>query len=125
MTTEPISAIHVTVAGAIAALLVGAAVCSVLYWMLTPPASQVQKLAKKAEKSLVEMVDRIMVVFSQEIDSAHMMALAVRRPAGAGFWCTLGTSGIWSATASTHSIWRSGGRSIPGWRRWTCAMSGR
>ena len=82
MTTEPISAIHVTVAGAIAALLVGASVCSVLYWMLTPPASQVQKLAKKAEKSLVEMVDRIMVVFSQEIDSAHMMALAVRLARG-------------------------------------------
>jgi nucleotide-binding universal stress UspA family protein len=82
MTTEPVSAIHVSVAGVIAALLVGASVCSVLYWMLHPPASFVQKIAKDAQSTLGKMVDKIMVVFSQEIDSAHMMALAAKLARG-------------------------------------------
>ncbi|MGR4064635.1 MAG: universal stress protein [Vulcanimicrobiaceae bacterium] len=82
MSTEPISAIHVSIAGIVAALLVGSSVSAVLYWMLHPPASLVQKIAKQAEKSLVDMVDRILVVFSQEIDSAHMMALAAKLARG-------------------------------------------
>jgi hypothetical protein len=41
------------------------------------------------------------------------------------FWCTLAMRSFWSGIASISSIWRSGGRSIRGWRRWTCGMSGR
>ena len=50
--------------------------------MLHPPASYVQRIAKQAESELERMVGSIIVVFSPEIDSSHMLALAVRLARG-------------------------------------------
>lgn len=70
--------VHVTIAGALIALLIAAAIGATLWWMLHPPSSFVQRLAAEAESSLERMVGSIIVVFSPEINSSHMMALAVR-----------------------------------------------
>ena len=48
--------IHVTIVGAVIAVLIAAAVGATLWWMLHPPASFVQKLAKEAETEL-ELMD--------------------------------------------------------------------
>lgn len=74
--------IHVTVVGAVIALAIAAAVGATIWWMLHPPASFVQKLAKEAETELERMVGSIMVVFSPDILSGHMMALAAKLARG-------------------------------------------
>jgi nucleotide-binding universal stress UspA family protein len=71
-----------TIAGALAALLIAMMVAATLWWMLHPPASQLQKLAAEAESELERMVGSIIVVFSPEINSDHMMALAVKLARG-------------------------------------------
>ncbi len=75
---SPATEVHVTIAGAVIALLIAAAIGATLWWMLHPPSSFVQRLAAEAESSLERMVGSIIVVFSPEINSSHMMALAVR-----------------------------------------------
>ncbi len=50
--------------------------------MLHPPSSYVQRIAKEAESELERMVGSLIVAFSPEIDSSHMMALAVRLARG-------------------------------------------
>ncbi|MBV9232666.1 MAG: universal stress protein [Candidatus Eremiobacteraeota bacterium] len=75
-------AAHISVAGILAAIIIAGSVGSTLYWMLTPPASYVQKIAKKAETELAEMVGSLIVAFSPEIDSSHMVALAVKLARG-------------------------------------------
>ena len=50
--------------------------------MLHPPASFVQKLAKEATTELERMVGSIVVVFSPDILSSHMMALAAKLARG-------------------------------------------
>jgi nucleotide-binding universal stress UspA family protein len=72
------SDVHVTVAGAIVALIIAAMVGATLWWMLHPPSSYVQRIAERAESELERMVGSLIVVFSPEIDSSHMMALAVK-----------------------------------------------
>lgn len=72
------SDVQVTVAGAIVALIIAAMVGATLWWMLHPPSSYVQRIAEKAESELERMVGSLIVVFSPEIDSSHMMALAVK-----------------------------------------------
>jgi nucleotide-binding universal stress UspA family protein len=79
---SPTSEVHITVAGAIIALMIAAMVGATLWWMLHPPSSYVQNIAKQAEKELERMVGSIIVVFSPEIDSSHMLALAVRLARG-------------------------------------------
>ena len=74
----PSTEVHATLAGAIIALLIAAAIGATLWWMLHPPSSLVQRLAAEAESSLERMVGSIIVVFSPEINSSHMMALAVK-----------------------------------------------
>ena len=73
---------HLTVEGAIIAVLIAAAIFATLWWMLHPPASFVQKLAREAESELERMVGSIVVVFSPEILSTHMMALAAKLARG-------------------------------------------
>lgn len=70
--------LHITLIGTIAALCVLAAVFSTLWWMLHPPSSRAEKAAHAAEKTLEHMVGSIIVVFSPEIRSEHMMVLASR-----------------------------------------------
>ena len=75
---SPSTEVHVTIAGAVIALMIAGAIGATLWWMLHPPSSFVQRLAAEAESSLERMVGSIIVVFSPEINSSHMMALAVR-----------------------------------------------
>ena len=74
--------IHPTIEGAVIALLIALAIGATLWWMLHPPASFVQKLAKEAENELERMVGSIIVVFSPDILSTHMMALAAKLARG-------------------------------------------
>ena len=78
----PVSDVHVTATGAFVALFIAGSVGSTLWWMLHPPQSYVQQIAAKAEHELERMVGSLIVVFSPEIDSAHMMALAVKLARG-------------------------------------------
>ncbi len=73
---------HPTVAGAVAAVVIAGTIGGSLWWMLHPPSSFVQKLAKEAEKQLERMVGTIVVAFSREIESIHMMALAAKLARG-------------------------------------------
>lgn len=74
--------VHVTITGAIIAIVVGISIFATLWWMLHPPASFVQKLAKEATSELERMVGSIVVVFSPDILSSHMMALAAKLARG-------------------------------------------
>lgn len=71
-------ALYVNMVGALVALAVVASVVSTLWWMLHPPSSRADIAAQAAEKTLKHMVGSIIVVFSPEIHSEHMMALAAR-----------------------------------------------
>jgi len=79
---EAANPVQVTVAGAICALLIAATICYTLYWMLHPAPSYVERIAERAESDLERMVGSLVVVFSPEIASAHMMALAARLARG-------------------------------------------
>ncbi|MBV8149525.1 MAG: universal stress protein [Candidatus Eremiobacteraeota bacterium] len=74
--------LSVTVAGAIVAFAIAGIVGSTLWWMLHAPESYVQRIAAAAESELERMVGSILVVFSPEINSAHMVALAVKLARG-------------------------------------------
>jgi nucleotide-binding universal stress UspA family protein len=74
--------IQVTLTGALCALSIAALVGSTLWWMLHPPESYVQRIALQAEHDFERLVGSLMVVFSPEIDSSHMMALAVKLARG-------------------------------------------
>ncbi len=74
--------ITMTIPGLVIAILIAASIFMTLWWMLHPPASFVQKLAKEATSSLERMVGSVVVVFSQEIESGHMMALAAKLAQG-------------------------------------------
>lgn len=74
--------VYVTLPGALAAIAIAASIGATLWWMLHPPASFVQKLAAKAESDLERLVGSVIVVFSPEIESAHMMALAAKLARG-------------------------------------------
>lgn len=76
------SAVQVTAAGAVSALVIASTVGATLWWMLHPPSSYVQRIARQAETELERMVGSLIVVFSPEIDSSHMMALAAKLARG-------------------------------------------
>ncbi len=76
------SEIHVTLAGALIALFIAGSIGATLWWMLHPPTSYVQRVAARAESELERMVGSLIVVFSPEIDSSHMLALAVKLARG-------------------------------------------
>ncbi|MBV8372953.1 MAG: universal stress protein [Candidatus Eremiobacteraeota bacterium] len=77
-TSEP----TLTVAGALVAVAIATIISTLLWWMLHPPASQVQRLAAETTRELKRMVGSIIVVFSPEINSGHMVALAVKLARG-------------------------------------------
>ena len=64
--------------GVLLALAVVVAVAATIYWMLHPPRTKADIEAKVAENMLHEMVGTIIVVFSEDIHSGHMMVLAAR-----------------------------------------------
>ncbi len=69
-------------AGILAAVFIALGVVSILSWMLHVPKSSVQRLAAETRAELKRMVGSIIVVFSPEINSRHMMALAVKLARG-------------------------------------------
>ncbi|MGB8520945.1 MAG: universal stress protein [Candidatus Tumulicola sp.] len=69
-------------AGILAAVFIALGVVWILSWMLHVPKSSVQKLAAETRAELKRMVGSIIVVFSPEINSRHMMALAVKLARG-------------------------------------------
>jgi nucleotide-binding universal stress UspA family protein len=74
--------VHVTIEGALIAIAIAIAITATIWWMLHPPASFVQRLAKEATSELERMVGSIVVVFSPDIASTHMMALAAKLARG-------------------------------------------
>ncbi len=74
--------VHMTLAGALIALIIAASIGATLWWMLHPPSSFVMRLAQEAESELERMVGSIIVVFSADILSGHMMALAAKLARG-------------------------------------------
>ncbi len=70
--------IQLHVVGLLIALAILAMICGTLYWMLHPPVTRAERAAKVAEAELEEMIGSVIVAFSQEIHSEHMMLLAAR-----------------------------------------------
>lgn len=74
--------VHPSLAGALAAFFIAVTIYGSLWWMLHPPASFVQRLAKTAVSELERLVGSVIVVFSADIESGHMMALAAKLARG-------------------------------------------
>jgi nucleotide-binding universal stress UspA family protein len=74
--------ISITLSGILIAAAITAAIIATIWWMLHPPTTLVQRLARKATSDLSTMVGSVIVVFSQEIASTHMMALAAKLARG-------------------------------------------
>jgi len=70
--------LHVNYIGTIVAFGVLVSTSATLWWMLHPPHSRADIAARAAEQTLKHLVGAIIVVFSSEIHSEHMMALAAR-----------------------------------------------
>jgi len=77
-----VNAVHVTATGGVIATVIAATIGTTLWWMLHPPSSYVQRIAALAESELERMVGSLIVAFSPEIDSSHMLALAVKLARG-------------------------------------------
>jgi nucleotide-binding universal stress UspA family protein len=67
-----------TLAGVLIAFGVLAAISATLYWMLHPPSTTAERAASETEREVEEIIGSVIIVFSQEIHSEHMMSLAVR-----------------------------------------------
>lgn len=78
----PVEAVHATAIGSVIALALAATIAATFWWMLHPPVSFVEKRAKEAVSELERMVGSIIVVFTPEIASNHMMALAAKLARG-------------------------------------------
>jgi nucleotide-binding universal stress UspA family protein len=70
--------IEPSIIGLILAFAVVVLTGGTLYWMLHPPTTRAERAAKEAEAELEEMIGSVIVVFSQEVHSEHMMLLAAR-----------------------------------------------
>jgi nucleotide-binding universal stress UspA family protein len=77
-----VSPLTLTPSGFGAAFGTAAAIAATLWWMLHPPKSKADIAATAAEKTLQMRLGTIIVVFSSEIRSEHMMALAARLARG-------------------------------------------
>jgi nucleotide-binding universal stress UspA family protein len=69
---------HPHITGILLSFVVIALIAATLYWMLHPPAGKAERAAREAEVELEQMIGSVIVVFSQEIHSEHMMLLAAR-----------------------------------------------
>ncbi|MDQ2857611.1 MAG: universal stress protein [Candidatus Eremiobacteraeota bacterium] len=66
------------VVGVLLAFLVLVAISSTLWWMLHPPTTSAERVARATERDVAEIIGSVIIVFSQEVHSEHMMSLAVR-----------------------------------------------
>jgi len=64
--------------GIVLAFAVLVAIAATLYWMLHPPTTTAERAARATERDVDEIIGSVIIVFSQEIHSEHMMSLAVR-----------------------------------------------
>ncbi len=71
-----------TGAGIGLAVAIALSIGATLYWMLHPPKTKADIAAKAAEQTLKRRLGTIIVVFSDEIASEHMMVLAARLARG-------------------------------------------
>lgn len=76
------TSVTITPAGIGAACATLAAISATLWWMLHPPKTKADIAAKAAEKTLEERLGTVIVVFSSEIRSEHMMVLAAKLASG-------------------------------------------
>lgn len=72
------SDLHTTTAGIVGAVLTLASISITLWWMLHPPKTKADIAATKAERAVREQLGTVIVAFSSEIRSEHMMVLAAR-----------------------------------------------
>jgi nucleotide-binding universal stress UspA family protein len=72
----------ITWAGIAAAFGTMAAISATLWWMLHPPKTRADIAATEAEKTLKESLGTVIIAFSSEIQSEHMMVLAARLARG-------------------------------------------
>ena len=70
--------LQLTPLGIVIGASIVAAISSTMWWMVHPPTTRAERVARVAERVLRQMVGSIIVVFSQEIRSEHMMVLAAR-----------------------------------------------
>lgn len=77
-----IPGIEIHPAGVVGAFATVAAVFATLWWMLHPPTTKAELAAQRAETTLREQLGTVIVAFSSEIQSEHMMALAARLARG-------------------------------------------
>jgi nucleotide-binding universal stress UspA family protein len=49
-----------------------------IFWMLHPPTTAAERAATRTEEDLEAMIGSVIIVFSEEIHSEHMLALAAR-----------------------------------------------
>jgi len=70
--------IHSHLVGVLVALGVLMAISATLYWMLHPPSTMAERAAREAQRDVQDLIGSVIVVYSEEIHSEHMMALAVR-----------------------------------------------
>jgi nucleotide-binding universal stress UspA family protein len=66
------------VAGVTIAFGVLASIAATIYWMLHPPSTASDRAATATERDISEIIGSVIIVFSQEIHSEHMLSLAVR-----------------------------------------------
>jgi nucleotide-binding universal stress UspA family protein len=64
--------------GVLIALSVLALTAATMYWMLHPPATLADRAARETERDVEDIIGSVIIVFSDDIHSEHMMALAVR-----------------------------------------------
>lgn len=74
--------LQISPVGIAAAAAILLALFSTLWWMLHPPQTKADLVAKAAERQLKEQLGTCIVVFSSDIRSEHMMVLASRLARG-------------------------------------------
>jgi len=68
--------------GALSGLAVAGLIAATLYWMLHPPSSRTLLIAASATEQASEIAGNVLVVFSPDIHSEVLMALAMRMAKG-------------------------------------------
>lgn len=64
--------------GVTIALILAAAICATLYWMLHPPSSRTLRIAENATTAAAQITGNILVAFSAAVSSEVLMALAAK-----------------------------------------------
>jgi nucleotide-binding universal stress UspA family protein len=68
--------------GIVIAAGIAAAICTTLYWMLHPPSNRTVRIAQSAATAAAHITRNVLVVFSADIKSEVLMALAVKMAKG-------------------------------------------